>query len=428
MKRETLKQIEEYFDRLWPILRSITGEGVRQSHNILSEIIPLKRFEIPTGSKVYDWEIPKEWAVSEAYVIRPDGKKILDIKDNNLHLLNYSIPFQSTVSLEELNKHLYSLPEQADAIPYVTSYYKERWGFCLSENERKNLTKGDYKVVIDSKLFTGSLTIGEAFLQGESDEEVLLSSYTCHPSMANNELSGPLVLAFLYQRLAQLKNRRLSYRFVLLPETIGAIAYLNMRAEHLKEKLIAGYVVSCIGDSGNFTYKRSRQHSSLADKAALHVLANLDKKAKVINFSPLGSDERQYCSPAFDLPMGSLMRTMYGKFPEYHTSLDNKEFISFIALQESIDLYFEVLMTLDKNQKYLNLHPHGEPRLDKRGLYESIGHSSVPELSTKVLWLLNYSDGEHDLLAIAELSGYSVTELHEIALICLEVGLIQAFK
>ncbi len=423
MKKESPDKIEEYFDRLWPILRSITGEGVRQSHDILSEIIPLKRFEIPTGSKVYDWEIPKEWAVSKAYVINPEGKKILDIKDNNLHLVNYSIPFTGTVGLAELNKHLYSLPDLPDAIPYITSYYKERWGFCISENERQRLSQGDYQVVIDSKLFDGSLTIGEAFLQGESDEEVLISSYSCHPSMANNELSGPLVLAFLYKRLAQVKNRRLSYRFVLLPETIGAIAYLNMRGEHLKEKLTAGYVVTCIGDAGDFTYKRSRQHNSLADKAALHVLAT--KNAKVINFSPLGSDERQYCSPAFNLPMGSLMRTMYGEFPEYHTSLDNKEFISFTALQESIDVYFDILMSLDKNQKYINLYPHGEPRLDKRGLYESIGHSSVPELSTKVLWLLNYSDGEHDLLDIANLSGYSVNELHEIALICLRTKLIK---
>ena len=423
MKKESPDKIEEYFDRLWPILRSITGKGVRQSHDILSEIIPLKHFEIPTGSKVYDWEIPKEWSVNEAYVVDPEGKKILDIKDNNLHLVNYSIPFTGTVGLAELNKHLYSLPDLPDAIPYITSYYKERWGFCISENERQRLSQGDYQVVIDSKLFDGSLTIGEAFLQGESDEEVLISSYSCHPSMANNELSGPLVLAFLYKRLAQIKNRRLSYRFVLLPETIGAIAYLNMRGEHLKEKLTAGYVVTCIGDAGNFTYKRSRQHNSLADKAALHVLAT--KNAKVINFSPLGSDERQYCSPAFNLPIGSLMRTMYGEFPEYHTSLDNKEFISFTALQESIDVYFDMLRSLDKNQKYISLYPHGEPRLDKRGLYESIGHSSVPELSTKVLWLLNYSDGEHDLLDIANLSGYSVNELHEIALICLKAKLIK---
>jgi len=425
MKKESLKQIEEYFDRLWPILRSITGEGVRQSHDILSELIPLERFEIPTGTKVYDWEIPKEWSVSEAFVIRPDGKKILDIKENNLHLLNYSMPFSGTVSLEELNEHLYSLPDLPDAIPYVTSYYKERWGFCISENERKNLPAGDYKVVINSKLFAGSLSIGEAFLPGETDEEVLLSSYSCHPSMANNELSGPLVLAFLYQRLAQVKNRRLSYRFVLLPETIGAIAYLKMRGEHLKEKLIAGYVITCIGDAGNFSYKRSRQFDSLADKAALHVLAGLDKKANVVKFSPLGSDERQYCSPAFNLPVGSLMRTMYGKYPEYHSSLDNKDFISFAALQESIDVYFKIMMALDKNQKYINLYPHGEPRLDKRGLYETVGHSSVPELSSKVLWLLNYSDGKHDLFDIAELSGYSVAELHEIALICLKAKLIE---
>ena len=302
--------------------------------------------------------IPKEWVVREAYLIDPLGKRILDIQENNLHLLNYSIAFKGTISKAELEKHLYSLPNQPTAIPYVTSYYAARWGFCLSQQQRDILPEGDYQVFIDTEMIEGSLTISEAVLQGESEQEVLISTYTCHPSLTNNELSGPLVAAFLYQKLAALEKRRLTYRFVFLPETIGAIAYLSVRGEHLKKNTIAGYVVTCIGDAGNFTYKRSRSYASLADHAAEHVLKHLDKPSKIINFSPLGSDERQYCSPGFNLPIGSLMRSMYGTFAEYHTSLDNREFISFEAMAESVEVYFKVMMTLRAQchlQKFISL-------------------------------------------------------------------------
>jgi aminopeptidase-like protein len=417
--------LASYFDRLWPILRSITGLGVRQTHDILSEIVNLERHEIPSGTNVFDWTIPKEWVVREAYVIDPKGQRILDIRENNLHLLNYSLSFQGVVSREDLEPHLYSLPDKPTAIPYVTSYYAPRWGFCLSQQQRDRLPQGDYQVVIDTEFIEGSLTISEAVLKGESEQEVLISTYTCHPSLANNELSGPLVAAFLYKKLATLEKRRLTYRFVFLPETIGAIAYLHLRGEHLKNNVVAGYVVTCIGDAGNFTYKRSRQHTSLADQAAEHVLKHLGKPSQVINFSPLGSDERQYCSPGFNLPIGSLMRSMYGTFPEYHTSLDNRDFISFEAMAESVEVYFKIMMVLENNMKYKNLFPYGEPQLGKRGLYETIGRNTIPELSSAVFWLLNYADGEHDLLTIAEKSGFSIDLLQQAVQACLKTELIK---
>ena len=442
--------IESYFDRLWPIMRSITGDGVRQSHDILRELVPsLEAIEIPSGTQVFDWTIPKEWRVNEAYVVDPNGQRILDIKENNLHLLNYSVPFRGSLTRAELDAHLYSLPDKPTAIPYLTTYYKERWGFCLSQLQRDALSEGDYEVVVDTELFDGSLTIGETVLKGESDDEVFISTYTCHPSLANNELSGPLVAAFLYERLAKLEWRHFTYRFVFIPETIGAIAYLNLRGEHLKEHVKAGYVITCIGDDAPFTLKRSRLGTSLSDLAAEQVLAESGVPYMVLPYAPMGSDERQYCSPGFNLPVASLMRTMYGKYPQYHTSWDNKDFISFEALEGSVDVYERICLKLEReheslgklitskaslsvtsdepfgNDKYLNLHPNGEPRLDKHGLYDSLGQGSVPNLTQKVLWLLNYSDAEHSLADIAALSDFSVQELHEAAKACLNVGLIK---
>lgn len=449
--KESHQLIETYFDRLWPILRSITGEGVRQSHDILGELVPLERLEIPSGTQVFDWTIPKEWRVREAYVLDPNGQRILDVQENNLHLLNYSKPFRGTLSLAELNEHLYSLPDKPTAIPYLTTYYKARWGFCLSQEQRSALPEGKYEVVVDTELFDGSLTIGEAVLQGESDDEVFISTYTCHPSLANNELSGPLVAAFLYKRLAALEQRHFTYRFVFLPETIGAIAYLHLRGEHLKAQVKAGYVITCIGDDAPFTFKHSRLGASLADLAAEQVLKESGVEHSVLPYSPMGSDERQYCSPGFNLPVASLMRTMYGTYSEYHTSLDNKDFISFEALQGSVDMYEQVCLKLERDHeilsqlssvhlsdnthleaessnasiRYLNLFPKGEPRLDKHGLYDSLGQGSVPDLTQKVLWLLNYSDGEHSLGSISALSGFSVEGLHEAAQACLKADLLK---
>lgn len=423
-QNETPEEIAHYFDRLWPILRSITGEGVRQSHDILGELVPLKRIEIPSGSKALDWQVPQEWVVREAYIIDPDGVRILDVRENTLHLVNYAVPFQGTLSRGELEAHLYSLPEQPDAIPYVTSYYHPLWGFCLSHHQRQALPKGDYRVVVDTALIDGSLTLSEAVLPGESEREVLISTYTCHPSLANNELSGPLVAAFLFRRLARWNRRRLTYRFVFLPETIGSLAYLQLRGLHLKERLVAGYVVTCIGNAAPFTYKRSRRGNSLADRAALHALS-CHKDVCVHDFFPSGSDERQYCSPGFDLPVGSLMRSMYGTYPEYHTSLDNRDFVSFDAMQESVATYEAILKTLELNRMYLNLEPYGEPNLGRRGLYPPRGTTLPPEHISAILWVLNYSDGEHDLLDISERSKIEISVLHRAAQACLEAGLLE---
>lgn len=424
---ESPSDIAEYFDRLWPILRSITGDGVRDTHAILEELLPLQRTEIPTGTQALDWTIPPEWVVREAYVITPTGNRILDVRDNNLHLLNYSTSFRGTVSLAELLMHIHTLPAQPDAIPYVTSYYSPRWGFCSAHRDIESLPEGDYEVVIDADHTDGSLTISEAVLPGAQPEEVLLSTYTCHPSLANNELSGPLVTAFLYRRLAALPYRRLTYRFVFLPETIGSIAYLARNGAHLRDHLVAGYVVTCIGDDAPFTYKRSRQHDSVADRAAIHVLNQHYPDARIVDFFPHGgSDERQYCSPGFDLPVGSLMRSMYGTYPEYHTSLDNRDFVSFEAISESIDTYLQILRAVDANASFTNLCPYGEPQLGRRGLYDTLGTTAQATSTSAVMWLLNYSDGQHDLLDIAARSGYGIESLAAGAQACLEHGLLAA--
>ncbi|MGN6868929.1 MAG: DUF4910 domain-containing protein [Solirubrobacteraceae bacterium] len=409
-------EIERYFDRLWPLLRSLTGDGVRATHDILSELAPLERTEVPSGSRVLDWIVPPEWVVRDAYVVDPNGRRILDVHENNLHLVGYSTPFRGVLSREELDQHLHSLPAQPTAIPYLTSYYSPAWGFCLTHEHRERLPEGDYEVVVDTELRAdGSLTLGEVVLPGEEPGEVLLSTYTCHPSLASNELSGPLVTAFLYRRVAAWPRRRLGYRFVFVPETIGAIAYLASHGDHLRDRLIAGYVVTCIGDSGPFTLKRSRRGDTLADRAAAYVLGG-EPDVRVVDFFPSGSDERQYCSPGFDLPVASVMRTMYGTYPEYHTSLDNRDFISFSAMAKSVDVYERILRTLDANVSLVNTYPYGEPQLGRRGLYPSLGGSKEADARAEaMLWILNQSDGKHDLLAIAARSGVPMELIVEAA-------------
>lgn len=429
---ETAQDIEAYFDRLWPILRSLAGEGVRKTHAILGEIAPLKQVEVPSGTQAYDWTIPDEWAVREAYVIDPGGRRILDVRENNLHLVNYSTPFRGRISRQELDAHLFSLPAQPDAIPYVTSYYQRRWGFCLTQRQRDSLPDGLYEVVVDTDLVRGSLTLSEAVLPGESEAEVLVSTYTCHPSMANNELSGPLVSAFLARRIAAWPRRRLTYRFVFGPETIGAIAYLQLRGAHLKRHMAAGYVVTCIGLDKPFTYQRSQRGNTLADRCAIHALTALGTPFEVRDFHPTGSDERQYCSPGFDLPVGSLLRGPYTQYPEYHTSLDNKALISFPALQGSVAALEAICRALEANAIYRNLAPFGEPNLGKRGLYPSVGGKRADMAHRRrvhaTLWLVNQANGERDLVAIAERSGYPIELLSEIARQCLDAGLFELVK
>lgn len=420
------KEIEDYFDRLWPICRSLTGQGVRDSLQILSELVPMEMHRVKSGSQVFDWTIPKEWNIRAAYIETPDGRRIADISKNNLHVISYSTPVDAEIDYADLVGRIRTLPDQPDAIPYVTSYYNETWGFCLSYNEFKTLPKeGTYRVFIDSDLTDGFLDYGEAVLPGSSDEEVLFSTYVCHPSMANNELSGPLVQAFLYREIAKIKNRKFTYRFVFAPETIGVIAYLDRIGQHLKEKLVAGYVITCIGDRGGFTYKQSKWKDSTADRIAKHVLKHQEEPFEIIPFSVGGSDERQYCSPGFNLPVGSLMRTMYQRFSEYHTSLDNKEFISFPHLDRSVAVYTQFVLALELNEKYRNTIPYCEPQLGKRGMYpSSINPDFQRESVHNLMHFLTYADGEHDMIEIAELRDRSIFAFADIIQLCREKGLI----
>lgn len=390
-------------EQLFPICRSITGNGLRESLKIISKEIPLNILEIPTGTKAFDWEVPKEWNIKDAYVKDLKGNKIIDFKKSNLHILGYSTPFQGIISHEELMEHIYTLPEIPEAIPYLTSYYKERWGFCLEHQRLKELNQDKYEIFIDSELKNGSMSIGEGFIKGKIDKEVLLSTYLCHPSMGNNELSGPIVQTLLYNWLLERKDKlKYSYRFLYLPETIGSITYLSLFGENLKKNVVAGYVINCIGDRGKFTYKKSRQGNSLADKAALNILNNLNEDFNLYEWFPAGSDERQYCSLGFNLPIGSLMRSMYGTYKEYHTSLDNLDFIPLEELYKSFEIYKKILMNIEINEKLEAVHKNCEPKLDKRGLYPTLGsQKETTDSIKKRMYLWAFSDGYNDVIDIA---------------------------
>ncbi len=417
---------EQYFDRLFPINRSLTGNGNRETLKILSELVDMQLFEVPSGTTCFDWNVPPEWNVKEAWIKNSSGETIVDFKSSNLHLVGYSVPFRGKLSLEELKPHLHTLPEMPDAVPYVTSYYKEQWGFCLSHNQFLSLKEGHYEISIDSDLNpNGSMTYGEAFIKGKSDKEVLFSTYICHPSLANNELSGPLVTSFIYKSLKG-KSLNYSYRFLLIPETIGSIYYLSRFGEILKNKLIAGFVVTTTGDNGSFTYKRSRQGDALPDLASELVLSQTEKDYIIEDFFPYGSDERQYCSPGFNLPVGSLMRTRYGKYKEYHTSLDNKSFISFSAMEKSVEKYLEVIEVIEENKIYKNQFPFCEPFLGGKGLYPKLGTQiDNREYLNTILWLLNLSDGTNDLITISKKSKIHFGLLVKIAEDLLNRGLVK---
>jgi len=420
----TAREIERYFDRLWPICRSLTGRGFRQSLDILGELVPWERHSFRTGERVLDWEIPDEWNPRAAWFVDPRGVRHADFAEHNLHLLGYSIPFDGTLPLAELKEHCHSLPSLPDAIPYVTSYYQRRWGFCLPHRELESLPDGDYQVHVDTELAPGELVIGEAVLPGASEREILFSSYLCHPSLANNELSGPLVLSFLYRRLAQ-APRRFTYRFVVVPETIGAIAFLSLRGEHLRRTLLAGYQLTCIGDGGAFTYKRSRDGATIADRAALAVLGRRPG-TRVFDFNPaVGSDERQYCSPGFNLPVGSIMRTMYTLYPEYHTSLDDKRLMDFAGMAEATEAIAEVTRAIEENRLWRSLSPLGEPQLGRRGLFRSLSTRDREEEELAMWWILNLADGAHDLLAMCERGGLQPDAAARVAQRLAEAGLLE---
>jgi aminopeptidase-like protein len=422
----TERELEQYFDRLWPICRSLTGPGVRETLDILSELVPMERHRVRSGTRVFDWEVPDEWTIRAAYILTPDGRRIADFATNNLHVWSYSVPVNAQMTLAELKPHLRSLPNQPNAIPYVTSYYKRQWGFCIDHNTLLSLPEeGEYTVLIDSTLESGFLDYGEAVLPGSSGREVLFSTYVCHPSMANNELSGPLAQAFLYREIAALQNRKYTYRFVFAPETIGIIAYLDRVGSHLMETLDAGYVLTCCGDRGELTYKASKRGNSLADRVARHVLKYSGKPHGVISFAVGGSDERQYCSPGFNLPVGSLMRTPYQRYAEYHTSLDNKAFISFSHLLDTVATYLDIVKVLEVNDVYVNKVAFCEPQLGKRGLYpDSVNPDQAREDVHNLLHLLAFADGGHDLIEIAEQRDRSVLVFERHIEACKRNGLL----
>ncbi|WP_310395316.1 DUF4910 domain-containing protein [Hymenobacter sp.] len=390
--------------RLFPICRSITGDGVRQTLAILGEYLPgLQVHEVPTGTPAFDWTVPREWTVRDAWVKNRGGERVIDFRAHNLHLVSYSVPVRGWFSRAELDAHLHSLPAQPALIPYRTAYYADAWGFCLPHAQRLALPDEDYEVCIDTTLAPGALTYGELLLPGESPEEVLISCHLCHPSLANDNLSGLAVAAYLAQHLAQ-APRRYSHRFVFVPGTIGALTWLSRNFEAVG-RVRHGLVLALLGEAAPFTYKQSRRGTAIIDRAAALVLAENGLPHAVRPFSPYGYDERQYCSPGFDLPMGGLSRTPFGEFAEYHTSADNLDFVRPEALLASLHAVQEILAVLDANRRYRNRSPYGEPQLGRRGLYGPVGgnlHGAVWQLA--LLWVLNLSDGQHSLLDIAERS------------------------
>lgn len=399
---------------LFPLPRSITGAGFRQSLDVLRRYLPhMQVHEVPTGTKVFDWEVPREWVIREAYVIAPDGSKIIDFARCNLHVVGYSIPVDAVLPLAELQEHLYSLPDQPDAVPYITSYYKERWGFCLAHRQRQALPEGLYRVRIDSQLIQGSLTYGELLIPGQTAREVFFSTYLCHPSMANNELSGPVVNTFLAQWISALPARRYSYRFVFIPETIGSITYLSRNYQRLKETVDAGFNITCIGDERAYSYLPSRAGDTLADRAALHALRHLHPHFTAYTYLDRGSDERQYCSPGIDLPLCSLMRSKYGAYPEYHTSLDDLSLVTPAGLQGSLELLQKVVECLELDE---TLRPTVlcEPQLGRRGLYPTLSTKQSAALVRDMMNILGYVDGSTSNLRIAERIGVPLWSLAEI--------------
>ena len=406
-------ELHDLVRQLLPLCRSITGNGLRQTLALIGERIPLEVTEVPTGTQVFDWTVPQEWNIEGAWIDGPDGTRVVDFADSNLHVLGYSVPVRERLRLAELKRHLYSLPEHPEWIPYRTSYYEPNWGFCLTHRQLESLPEGEYDVRIDSTLEDGSLTYAEAFVPGESEEEVLVSTYACHPSLANENCSGLALLTLLARELAG-RKLRYSYRFLFAPATIGALAWLARNEERL-DRVTHGLVCNCVGDPGPLTYKQSRGGAADVDRAAQLVLRESGAPFQVHEWEPWGSDERQFNSPGIDLDVGALTRSGHGSFPEYHSSADDLELVRPEALAGSFHAYMSVFDVLETNDAYLNLSPKGEPQLGRRGLYRAIGSGALPAGELALLWVLNLSDGRNTLVDIAETSGLPYAQLRTAA-------------
>ena len=399
---------------LFPICRSLTGPGLRQTLSRFADFVPFTLHEVSSGTKCFDWTVPPEWIVRDAWVENSAGERVIDFQVNNLHLVGYSEPVDVTLSLTELKEHLHALPDLPDAIPYVTSYYRRYWGFCLTQKQLDQMPEDTYRAVVDTTLDgTGSLTYADLLIPGDSDEEILLSSYSCHPSMANNELSGPVLTTWLARYLMDLPQRRYSYRIVIVPETIGSIAYISRHLETLRRNVRAGYVVNCVGGPDQATFLESRTGDTLAERGALHVLNSREEPFKHWTYARRASDERQYCSPGVELPVASVLRSKYHDYPEYHTSLDDLDFVRPEHMQASYDLYVEIITTLEANRTYRATVPC-EPQLGPRGLYPNLGDRTHQETALyDRMALLAYADGNTDLIEIAERNDSTVARLAE---------------
>jgi aminopeptidase-like protein len=410
-----------FMRELFLICRSITGDGLRETLAAVGRRIPLELHEVPSGTAVLDWTVPDEWNITDAYIAK-DGRRVVDFRESNLHVVNYSEPVRTTMTLAELRPHLHTHPERPDWIPYRTSYYSRTWGFCLTQRQLDGLEEGDYEVVIESSLEPGSLTYGECFLPGERVEEVLLTTHVCHPSLANDNLSGIAVLTELGARLQDLP-RSLSYRLLFIPGTIGSITWLA-RNEDRVSKIVAGLVLACVGDSAPLTFKRSRRGDALVDRAAAYVLGRGGGEDKIVDFVPWGWDERQFNSPGFDLPVGALSRSREGEYEEYHSSADDLELVRPDSLESASQAVLEILDVLETDRRYVNLAPKGEPQLGRRGLYPTVGGPAAREEQLAMLWVLNQSDGHHSLLDIAERSGLPFTGIGAAAVRLQNAGLL----
>jgi len=400
------QEMYELIESLYPICRSITGDGVRHTLKLIQQHIPLLIHEVPSGTEVFDWTIPREWNIRDAYIKDPSGNKIVDFQQSNLHVLNYSVPVSGTYTLEELKSHIFTIPEQPNLIPYRTSYYNENWGFCMAHNQYEKLQDGNYEVVIDSALEPGYLTYGEYYIPGESQEEMIFSAHICHPSLCNDNLSGIAVATFLAKYLTALPHRHISYRFIFAPGTIGAITWLALN-EQQTDRIRYGLITSLLGAPGPYVYKKSRQDTAEIDRVMQYMLKASGKEYEIDDFIPYGYDERQYCSPGFNLPVGNIAKARWGQFPEYHTSADNLNLINSGELEEALEILKDTVEVIETNRKYKNLNPKCEPQLGKRGLFDSISGSNMNKktYTLALLWVLNQSDGDRDLLEIADRSG-----------------------